>query len=308
MNSATAILVGDLHLMDRQPQCRTDDFWKAQEKKILWLRKLQEKHQCPVLCAGDVFDKWNSSLELVGWAIRNLPYMYTIYGQHDLPQHNLSLAHRSAVNVVQSANRIFISNKGKRYSPFDNFELYGYNYGQPYKSEQLKTIRKSNNIKRKIAVRHIMTYSPKLGKPFPDCTSDNARVLLKKMKEFDLILTGDNHQAFVLVDGPNERLLVNPGSFTRISADQIDHKPRVYLWWAEHNQIRAEFVPIEEGVVTREHIEIKQEKDRRIEVFIKKLNEQMEIGLSFEENMNRFFNKNKVKQGIVDLIWEVMEG
>ncbi len=178
MKKANAILVGDLHLMDRQPICRTDDFWKAQEKKINWLRELQMEHHCPVLCAGDVFDKWNSSLELVGWAIENLPSeFYTVYGQHDLPQHNMKLRHRSALGVLERAGVCvkLCSGWASRtdfpiFSSHPKFTAFGFDWNQPHKKAEDGVVEG-----KKVAVRHIMTYSTKLGKRFPQFTSDNAK-------------------------------------------------------------------------------------------------------------------------------------
>ena len=65
-----------------------------------------------------------------------------------------------------------------------------------------------------------------------------------------------------------DRLLVNPGSITRQTADQAEHKPRVYLWFAETNSVTAEYLPIKTDVITKEHLEIKAERDMRMEAFI----------------------------------------
>jgi len=87
----SAILCSDLHLREDTPICRTDDYKAAQAKKVEWLQHLADTHCCPILCAGDVFDNWNISAEMATWAIENMPTMYAIPGQHDLPSHNLEL-------------------------------------------------------------------------------------------------------------------------------------------------------------------------------------------------------------------------
>ena len=54
-----------------------------------------------------------------------------------------------------------------------------------------------------------MTY---INPPFPGATGGNAINILKKYPQFDLIVTGDNHQSFsVEYEG---RLLVNTGTYS----------------------------------------------------------------------------------------------
>ena len=133
---------------------------------------------------------------------------------------------------------------------------------------------------------------------------ESALKLLKKLPMFDLIVTGHNHQSFTVEY--EERLLVNPGSLLRMSADQIDHRPRVYLWYARTNTIAEMFPDIEKEVVSREHIIRSQERDERIETFVAQLKKDVEIGFSFEKNLETFLRKNKVSQKIQNIIQEVI--
>src|SRR5688572_18895632 len=96
-----AILCADLHLTLRPPLCRADKNWMlTQRDYLLQIRKLQEpahlkNHleataKIPVICAGDIFDRWNPPPELVNFALRFLPNgMICVPGQHDLPNHNI---------------------------------------------------------------------------------------------------------------------------------------------------------------------------------------------------------------------------
>ncbi len=275
-----AILVGDLHLMERTPECRTDNFFETQLRKLKWLRELQNKHGCPVLCSGDVFDRSNPSHFLVDQAIINLPkHFYFIAGQHDLPQNTMKLFPRSPLRILSRTEGKF--HLTPVYFSFDSFNIAGFDWGEeattPFNADLVKDLKK-------VAVRHVLTWHKE--KPFPDCKTSNARSLLKKMSDFDLILTGDNHKAFVVEK--EGRLLVNPGSFTRIRSDQIDFKPRVYLWYSDDNSIERIYVPINKQAVSRSHLENSEAKDKRIQDFVSRLNQQTEIGLSFVDNMKRF--------------------
>ena len=109
MNSPDAILVGDLHLMERVPECRTDAFFETLCEKLDWLRKLQRKYNIPVLCSGDIFDKWNPSHFLVDQAIINLPQsFYCVAGQHDLPGNSMKFFYKSALRVLTRTYNIHL--------------------------------------------------------------------------------------------------------------------------------------------------------------------------------------------------------
>src|SRR4030042_1550393 len=92
-----ALFCSDLHLSLTPPVFRSNepDWLTAQQRPLDELRALQSKHQCPIFCAGDLFDKWyggpkEHACELVNWAIKHMPYMHCIPGQHDLPEHDLT--------------------------------------------------------------------------------------------------------------------------------------------------------------------------------------------------------------------------
>src|SRR5512133_3501699 len=113
-----AILCSDIHLRLDRPVCRTDDYQAAEWKKLNFINDLVALYECPVLCAGDVFDYWKASPELLSHAMVNMPKMFhTVYGQHDLPQHNSELAYKSGLTTLNIANFVFLlSHKPKNMS------------------------------------------------------------------------------------------------------------------------------------------------------------------------------------------------
>ena len=149
---------------------------------------------------------------------------------------------------------------------------------------------------------HVMTY---IGKsPWPGCTDLTAEQILDEFPQFDLILTGHNHKSFVAEkDG---RLLVNPGSLTRQAADQADHRPCVYLWYADTNTVKPYYLEINKGVVSREHLDRITARDERIEAFVQRLSGEMEIGVNFEESLERFAQKNKVRKSVMEIVWRAV--
>jgi len=283
----TIIICGDIHLREDQPICRTDSFLDAQWRKLDFIWQLQKQYDCLVLCGGDLFENWKPSPYLLTETIKHLPnQFYTVYGNHDLPNHNLDLAYKSGINTLKEAGKLEV--------------LPDCSWGQtPDKGFYIPEIHKS------ILVWHILTYSKKL--PFPGCKESSARVLLKKYPQFPLIITSDNHQTFV--EEYQGRYLINPGSMTRQKSDQIDHKPCVFLWEASTNKIEQVFLPIEPGnlVITREHIEKDEARDSRIQAFIEKLTDESITDVNFQDNLKQFLSQNPLKKSVVNYIYKALE-
>lgn len=280
---ADAILTGDWHLQEKQPIARTDNFWETQWKKLDFISNLQKKHDCPVMHSGDLFDHWKPSPELLAKAIEHLPKQFwTIIGNHDAPQHNLELFHKCGINVLEKAGVLTVLP------------------GAHWRQDNIYPIEQNNKL---IAVWHTMTYQGK--KPWPDCTDPKAVKLLRKYSEYNLILTGHNHQSFV--EYYEDRCLVNPGSIFRLTADQKDFKPRVFLWYADTNTVEPVYLPIEKDVISSEHLEVKKERNERIDSFVSTLDTDWKAKLSFEENLEKLKNKNKIRSAVMSIIYEALE-
>jgi len=301
---ADAILTADIELRAFQPTCRTDDHWAAQERKIKWLCQLQmENDNCPIFDAGDLFDKRyksNPSHELLGWAMENLPEkFYTIPGNHDLPGKSIDNYSNSAMAVLERAG--FLT------ALIDGYTIIGPGYsltGYPWGFEIKNKIFAHSDIVKKVALVHAMVYEE--FEPFPGCVGYSAKEVMDLLPDFDLIVCGHNHQTFTREkDG---RVLVNPGSLMRNDADQIDFKPSVFLWFADTNTIKRVYVPIEEGVINRDYIDIKKAKENRLDAFVEKLGEQVVSGINFHDNLEAAVSDDLIAQGVRDKVWSYYEG
>jgi len=303
MKTPTLILLADTHIRETQPLCRIDDYFEAQREKWDFIDEIQHKYNIPILIAGDLFDKWKPSPKLLTWCIDNLPdNIIAIPGQHDLPNHNISLLDKSGLQTLDSAGVIqIIKNlclkikiKGL------NLNIHAYPFGSEIGSLN-GTFKRQNNTKN-IALMHYFTYKEN---KFPGCNTYSANKLLKKMKGYDLIVVGDNHQSFIAEE--DNRLLVNPGSLMRMKSDQIDYKPRLFLYYAEDNSVEAIDIPIKENVISRIHIDKSKNSDEKIEAFVDSVKNQGEIGLNFKENLKDYFLNNKEKDSVKNIIWGSME-
>jgi predicted phosphodiesterase len=293
-NKPNLILCSDLHLREDTPTCYIGDFQKEQWDSLDFIRELQKEYDCPVLCAGDMFHHWKPSPFLLSQTIEHLPDdFWVVYGQHDLPNHNLELSCKSGIFTLNRAGKLRIlpqGHWGKNDAIHGNWTINGKN----------------------IYVWHITTYQNNL--PWPGCTASSAKQLLKKYFNCDLFLTGDNHQPFI--EEYEGRLLVNPGSMTRQDADQLNHRPRVYLWYAKTNTVEPVYLPIVPGndVISREHIEVVKQRNERLDAFIAQLNflgiekpKGSEGGATFEENLKMFENTNQVRSTVMQIVYKAME-
>lgn len=289
---ATYILTSDWHLRDDQPMCRTDNYFKAQEKKLKFIQKLsKENNNCSVLCAGDLFHRARSSPYLEAYTIRTLPKNFiSIPGQHDLLNHNISKFYNSSIGVLWASGILATGNLNIIENKIENIYTYE-TIGIVH-----KFIQKPNDQQDKI-----------IG-------GSSALYFLKKHKKYNLILTGDNHKTFIIEH--EGRLLINPGSLMRMTAAQINHKPCVFLYYKDNNTVKQIFLPIEKNIIDREHIVKEERKEKRFEAFIKQLesypnfqftknNKNNEF--SFANNLNNYFIRNKTSETIKNIIWEVVE-
>jgi predicted phosphodiesterase len=287
-----AILCSDFHLREDTPVCwiNSEEFQEEQWNSVGFVCGLQRKYNCLVIHAGDLFNHWKPSPWLISMALQYLPdQFWTVYGQHDLPQHSLELTPKSGLYTLVQAKKINL--------------LWQCHYGQlPVKMEESPAQLGFSDPTKEMLVWHNMTYTVK---PFPGASGGFAAGKLMKHPDYDIIVTGDNHQSFsTTYEG---RLLVNPGSLTRQDADQIDFQPRVALWYADTNTVEWVNIPIKQGVISREHIEHKEDRDKRIDAFVSRLDGDWEVGLSFEQNLETFFNVNETREPIKSIIYKAIE-
>jgi DNA repair exonuclease SbcCD nuclease subunit len=226
--------------------------------------------------------------------------IFMVPGQHDLPNHSLEKWHRAALGVLDAADCIYFMDGKDEPLWADKMVLNAIPWARPFPR---KPVIADGPHERTLAVCHRLVMEGKGNKAdFPGASFDFAINLLKKHTEYDVILTGDNHKPFVVEH--EGRLLVNPGSMMRMTADQINHRPRVYLYDREKNTVEPHYLKTKRGVISRDHIEEMKEKESRMEAFVTSVKENVEIGLSFEDTLERYISENKITDNIISKLWE----
>jgi DNA repair exonuclease SbcCD nuclease subunit len=279
-----AVLCADLHLREDQPLARTDDYQDTQWNKFRFLLEAARENNIPILCAGDIFNKARVSKEFEKKIVRIIEQhgvtFFAIPGNHDLPYHNLKNLDDSSLGILELS---------------ENVKLF---------PVELDTIYIENYFNFKIGMIHSLIHRDNPIVVEGKTISSKAKTFLKKNPDLDVILSGDNHEHFV--EEFEGRLLINPGSMMRMKASQIAHKPCFLLLYSDLSY-ETIYYPIKKGVLNREHIDVKEKQEERMNKFIQKITGKENISVSFEDNLYNYIKANKIRKPVEALIQEAIE-
>lgn len=307
MRKPIAIAVADLHLQMKPPPCRMEepDWFEAMGRSLDALGILKNKHNVPILCAGDVFDKWNSPPELINFAFENIPdAMHAIPGQHDIPNHVMrhmdKSAFQSLINsqVLESLiNTVF---EADYYTPTMEYDVCV--RGFPWGSE-IKPPERDGNAGIDIAVIHKYIWNaqhahPKVGQ------NEHVYYLEESLKGYDFAVFGDNHIPFTIMVG--DCRVVNCGSFmTRRFKD--DHRPRAWLLFDDQSVDRY-YLDSKDDVITdmspKVNAAIEASKMDRFDKMLEDLEGLGSDAMDFTEALNRVLVSytKKVREAVLDML------
>jgi DNA repair exonuclease SbcCD nuclease subunit len=299
-----AIFCADIHLSLNAPIWRSaePDWFAAMKRPLDELNQLEEKYRCPIFCAGDIFDKWNSPPELINFAIENLPEdIICIPGQHDLPLHNYSDIKKSAYWTLVKAGVINNMNFGEeewREENIPKLALWGFPYGS-----SVQAINKRNFKRITVAIAH--EYKWIKGCNYMGTSKDQNISKIKTTKlGYDIIVYGDNHKGFssCFTDGTQ---IFNCGSLMRRNSDQLDYKPQVGLLY-DDGTVKPHYLDTSED----KHLDVERktlgEDSLNMRDFIKELEKLGDTDLDFNDAMNNYLKKNKIKMPITNIILKAM--
>ena len=229
-----AVLVSDLHLSHKAPVARSaePDWYGAMGGYLRQLRDLarggpSSPGEIPVVCAGDVFDKWNPPPELINSAIANLPTLHAVPGQHDLPNHRYEDKERSAYWTLKEAGKIIDLVPD---SPADvpgriPIRLHGFPWGFP-----VKPLENPCDFALEVAVIHDYLWVSRTGY----VGAPKEKRLKNRRGQFqgyDVAVVGDNHTHFHALSGDCQ--VWNNGGFMRRKSDERGRIPCVGLLYAD---------------------------------------------------------------------------
>lgn len=236
MAEVLAVCCGDLHISEK-PSWRSPetDWFGAMARSLDEMNRVAEQYDVPVICAGDVTDRWYASPEVINFASRHLPKrVLCVRGNHDLPNHNHNEIHKSAYQTLVECGRIQDLRE-----PFqiNGMVIHPFPYGT-----ELKPLENPDPDFIHVAVVH--KYIWKDGHGHERATEDTRAIAYRELlKGYDVSVWGDNHQGF-LIRSPRHTL-INCGTFFRRKSDEKDYQPMIGLLWDDGN-ITPHFLDISE--------------------------------------------------------------
>ena len=301
-----AIFAADIHLSLNPPIWRSaePDWFDAMLRPLVELRTLATLHNCPIVYAGDIFDKWNSSPELINFAIKHLPKGCAIPGQHDLPLHNYEDIGKSAYwTLIEAGVLVYLFPSTPAIIEKDTNKNKMLVSGFPF-GHKIKTLEHRNE-KIYIAVAHEYKW-------IKDCSYPNAprdqklkTPSSKKHLGYDVIIYGDNHKGWYCKWPNCKTEFFNCGSLMRRNSDQIDYKPQVGLLTAKGRIISHKLDCSKDKYISDNILGKETELD--LTQFMNELEQLGDTAFDFGESVKRFFEKHKTDKVIRNIILNAME-
>jgi len=294
------LLTGDLHLTDKSPKKRTDDFVKAQNTKMMQIIDIYKAQKCyAIIQPGDLFDSHKASDFIKQHWIKIFKKykvsLFCVFGQHDLRYHTSNIDN-TPIRVMNRAGNVYILKSTPASSDF-KIHIYGQSW-----FENTPKIKDSSRFN--ILVVHKQFYTSKLDWPTQDVDGTNATSFLKK-HPFDLIVAGDNHRFFRATY--KGRQLINLGSLMRTKIDQDKHNPRIAIFDTETKKlklIKLDVKPFEKVFDMAKEKE-EEERSESLQTFIE------EIKSSKKSKKLNFISKlkearDRTEEGVASVIDEVL--
>lgn len=303
-----AILLADIHLSLKAPIWRSaePDWLAAQARPLVEVGVLQKKYKCPVICAGDVFDRnrkasdgWNAPPELINYAIEYLPdNMLAIPGQHDLPNHQYDDIHRSAYWTLVKAGKIKNIRPGGPMIVGDHLILFGFPPGY-----EIEPVRSSDDVPA-IFMAVVHDYVWVGGCSYPNAPADRQLSRkLEQMKSYDVVVYGDNHKGFLAKNTPTE--IFNCGTLMRRKSDEIDYEPQVGLLLANGLVVQYRLDTSKDKYITKAEEQVKASLE--MGDFFDELEKLGKTALDFVEAMKEFLHSGKTSAEAKQIILKAME-
>ena len=298
-----ALAVSDLHLSHRPPIARSSEksWYGVMERYTDQLWTLKNKHNCPVLVAGDLFDHWNEPAELTNFIIKILrPFdgdIYAIHGQHDTPFHRGQDLHRSAFWTLVESEIVKYLTESEWLR--GNLHVKGFSWGTPL-------TKNTEKEKDRVSVAVIHHYVWRDGHSHPGAKEeDHVENVRKQLQEFDVVVSGDNHSPFI----SNSKLpvMLNCGTFLRRKSDEIKYCPQVGLIH-DDGSVSPHYLDTSEDVFLRTSELAKIIKEGvDVSQFLEELNQLGDKAINFREAVEECLRSKEIREEVATIVLKAME-
>ena len=294
-----AIFISDIHLSHKPPLARAlePDWYEAMARPLREVDEAAANLNIPIICAGDLFDRWNSPAELINFALDVLPEMCAIPGQHDLPHHSYADMKRSAFWTMVKAKRVRLLDPTNT-NWIRSTGFHAFPWGFPLKNRATRGVTKIKN-ELHIAVVHAYCW---VGKHKYPGAPEEGHVSAFFHKGYDAMFFGDNHKGFI------NGQLCNCGGFMRRKVDEVDSIPCYNVLYSDGEIIRMPLDCSEDIILDQTKLDEEIEKVLDVSEFIEQLQDLGSGALDFRDAVSRFLRKNSVTDSVKERVLEAVDG
>jgi len=241
-------LLGDLHLTNRSPERRKDNYFETLLRKLDQAFSIFKKASCDcVIQVGDFFDAPTVANRVKSSVIsllkKHKKKVYCVVGQHDITGHSLQTLNNSPLAVLEASGDVTIVRRAEVIGDVSDKDstavvVYGASFGE----EVPEPYEDSYNI----LITHRMIGDRPL---YPGQELMSPKRFLKKYPDYNLVVAGDYHYRFI--EMWNGRTIVNPGALVRktISKFDLEHNPGVVIFDTATSTVKTVLLdvsPVEE--------------------------------------------------------------
>lgn len=252
--AADLYIIGDLHLLEKNPVARKDDLTETQWRKLREVFEAAwdnaDDKPTAICLPGDIFDRprsWHLLRDMIKFLKHYELPVLAVFGQHDTYMNSHKLRPLTNLGILSMLGLVHIL--GSKPLRLLNCNFYGASWGEDIPEVEDEF---DSNIKNILLTHRSIAEAPL----YPGQKYLDAKDFLKDNKNYDFIICGDIHREFYIED--DGRFILNPGPLLRKEATKYNfsHKPCYYICPTGSGEVLRRNVASERGlrVLSRKHM------------------------------------------------------
>jgi DNA repair exonuclease SbcCD nuclease subunit len=293
----------DIHLADKNPNARIDNYRDAILNKLEQARDIAEARKVDLaLCGGDVFHlkaPSKNSHYLVAKTIeifKSFPCpIYSVYGNHDISQDNINnLPKQPFFTLLKSKALHYLNDEF-----FDNGNIRVYGMDYLVDPDYSDFSRKNQGEKIQICVAHVNASSK-----FDDLFGERVYTYQKLKNESPDAFVFGHYHPDQDIEIHNDKFFINVGSLSRgsLKKDELTRTPNLgYIEIDDNYQITCEKIPLNcllaEEIFDLDKKANQDKEQKEIEKFINEMKNSLKVEESddISEKINSMKFEKKIK-------------
>lgn len=306
MRRAVCLLTGDWHVSGKPPIARSEekDWWATQRGYLRQVERiaaggaglLTDRDPLSIIVPGDLFHKSSPHPEVINFLMESMPpNVYAIPGNHDLPNHRYEDRKKSGFWTLHLAGKLNLI-ESETLLERKSIRLHGFPCGiEP------TPLADPHDLYIEMAVVHTYLWVKGCGY---QGAPEEARVgkMAERFRGYDVVVSGDNHTPFTVKK--NGTLFVNTGSLMRLTADQEDYKPAVWVLYDDLT-VEPRYLDVRNDKFQTDHLD-KSGNHEDMSELIDALRDVRDEEVNFDEAVMRVIRKGELKKRVVQTLLYLM--